>query len=588
MIRAAVFIGVDRAGNLQPLRDAATGARRMHDWAITQGMADGRHAKLVTDADGRRVRPDAVYDAIKELVDGPGVDQLILYFAGHGVNINRGEQWLLSEAPAYTAAAVNVAGSVELARYCGIQHVIVISDACRTAPAGIQAQNVRGVDVFPNETASDRAKPVDQFFACALGRTAAEIQDPAVSARSYRALYTDALLDALTGRRPEVLESSASPDEEDLYVRPWRLQAYLEAELPRLVRAKRLQHRVNQSPDAIITSDRTWLARVPAPPRRGSRPPAIGGNLPAAPPTLRSITQSLFASVLVAGRSVLDRELEVARGLPLPGTAHIAATVERIATPFGPDHVRSGCGLKVRGAAMAEFHVPRGVTGRLTDDGEVLTVQLPVRRAVNAAIVFTDGSATLFPLLPDFLGELTFDDGDLVDVAYEPAVTSWRWAAFREKADEVRALRAVATASSLQGRLGLPTEGAAKIARRMQYAKSIDPTLAVHAAYAYHDREAVDEVRAMAGYQRDDLGVTFFDLELLGRTLVGRTISPRDTVMPFFPMLSQGWALLNAHRVRLPPQLDGVESALRGSLWTLFDEPAAGKLISAIRAEEIR
>src|SRR6185369_9246736 len=111
MIRAGVFIGVDKTGNLTKLRDAASGAQRMHQWALSQGIPDATHAKLITDSGGTKVTSDMVYDAIKELIDGPGVDQLIVYFAGHGVNINRGEHWLLTDAPVKTSAAVNVSGS---------------------------------------------------------------------------------------------------------------------------------------------------------------------------------------------------------------------------------------------------------------------------------------------------------------------------------------------------------------------------------------------------------------------------------------------------------------------------------------------
>ncbi len=259
MVRAGLFIGVDQSGGLQRLNDAAEGARRMHEWALTQGIPDQTHAKLITDAGGKKVHPDLIYDAIKAIIDGAGVDQLLLYFAGHGVNINRSEHWLLTDAPVRTSAAVNVSGSVELARYCGIQHVVIISDACRVAPDGIQAQNVRGIDVFPNDGAGDRAKPVDQFFACFLGKTAAELKDPATAAGNYSALYTNALLDALTGSRPDVLEPADPPGDSAQYVKPRKLESYLESEVPHRVKAMGLERKVNQNPDAIITSDASWL-----------------------------------------------------------------------------------------------------------------------------------------------------------------------------------------------------------------------------------------------------------------------------------------------------------------------------------------
>lgn len=75
---------------------------------------------------------DEIFDAVNEIVRSASTDQLIVYFAGHGVLINRNEHWLLSEAPRRANAAVNVSGSVELARFCGIRHVVFISDACRT------------------------------------------------------------------------------------------------------------------------------------------------------------------------------------------------------------------------------------------------------------------------------------------------------------------------------------------------------------------------------------------------------------------------------------------------------------------------
>src|SRR5688572_11941264 len=223
MRRAGVFIGVDRTGQLQTLNDAAAGAERVHRWALGQGMSDGTQAILITDRGGKKVTPDMIFDAIKSVIDGPGVDHLLVYFAGHGVNINRSEHWLLSDAPGRPSAAVNVAGSVELARYSGVPYVVFVSDACRTAPDGIQAQNVRGIDVFPNESGSDRAQPVDQFFACRLGKTSAEILDPAAAANGFSALYTTAFLDAISGRTPSLLDPGTEAGDPARYVKPARL-----------------------------------------------------------------------------------------------------------------------------------------------------------------------------------------------------------------------------------------------------------------------------------------------------------------------------------------------------------------------------
>src|SRR5262245_41488106 len=128
MVRAGIFIGVDKSGDLQKLNDAAAGAKSMYEWALKQGMADKTHAKLITDDDGKKVEPEAIADAVQDICGGAGVDQLIVYFAGHGINIH-GDRWLLSDAPVKSYAAVNLIGSVELARLCGVPHVVIISDA---------------------------------------------------------------------------------------------------------------------------------------------------------------------------------------------------------------------------------------------------------------------------------------------------------------------------------------------------------------------------------------------------------------------------------------------------------------------------
>jgi hypothetical protein len=180
MQRAAVLIGVSRSGTLPVLPAVIPSVKAMEGWALQQGM-QRELVKTLTDEAGPLV-PGAIKTAIRELVDMAVVEQLIVYFAGHGVNIRYGEYWLLSDAPNDTQAAVNVSGSVELARFCGIPHVIFFSDACRTAPEGIQAQYITGSEIFPNNGPGGLENSVDLFFACTLGRPAYEIQDPASSA----------------------------------------------------------------------------------------------------------------------------------------------------------------------------------------------------------------------------------------------------------------------------------------------------------------------------------------------------------------------------------------------------------------------
>ncbi|MCU7812869.1 MAG: caspase family protein, partial [Candidatus Thiodiazotropha sp. (ex Notomyrtea botanica)] len=155
MKRAAVVIGVDKTGGLPKLNDAAKGARRFAKWARAQGVDP---VKVITDQRAK-VTIGKVKDAVKNIVNKGNVEQLLVYFAGHGVNIRYSEYWLLSDAPDDPDEAVNVRGSALLAAYCGIPHVILISDACRTAADGIQAQFVTGGQIFPNEGGGGLEQP---------------------------------------------------------------------------------------------------------------------------------------------------------------------------------------------------------------------------------------------------------------------------------------------------------------------------------------------------------------------------------------------------------------------------------------------
>jgi hypothetical protein len=159
---------------------------------------------------------------------------------------------------------------------------------------------------------------------------------------------------------------------------------------------------------------------------------------------------------------------------------------------------------------------------------------------------------------------------------------------YRQQASEIRGLRAVASSASLHGRFHLERSDAAAVGQKMQVAKGVDPTLAVYAAYAYHDLGEVQRIREMSGYLRGDVGATFFDLELLARQLVDKPVEINSRVVPFTPLLSQGWAMLRAGRVQLHPALDRMQRAMRDSLWALYDSNGIANLKAAMASGAVR
>jgi hypothetical protein len=589
--RAAVLIGVDRSGQLPELHDAASGARRMEAWAKEQGF-DPIH--VFTDEGGAAVEVTDVKKAIFAIVEKQNAEQLLVYFAGHGVNIGYSERWLLSDAPRDTQAAVNVPGSALLAQNCGITHVVLMSDACRTAAAGIQAQSVTGSEIFPSGDAAGTANGVDQFYACTLGRPALEITDPNDAAGAFRALYTAAVLDGLQGSGCSVDWVSEASGRVG-YVRPWPLKQYLPGGVLAQIKAAKLIQSASQVPDAIITSPPdAWISRL-TDAGEGGGEPELPEPVPLTSPaavTTTGLSAELLRSTL-AGEPGADEILEgagfeelIAPPVAVRVVEEMTATAAQLATPFGPSHHETACGFKVRGARFLEGWSPRADVQKRAPDN--LVVVDAVWPGVSVLLKFEDGTGLSLPAIPGFITGLTVADGELVEVAYEPSDNNLdRWPDFEQRASEVRRLRGLASAATRDGVFRLTGEDAPRLARQMQYAKGLDPSLAVYAAYAYQDLHRLDLIREMSGYMRGDLGGRLFDVALLAREIDGTTVGTDPSVLSFMPMLSQGWALLSALRISLPPLLEGIQRWLLPSSWTLFAPPGVEQLGAVLQAGEV-
>lgn len=628
MIRAGVFIGVDRVGgDLPALKDAAAGAERMHAWASRAGIA----SELVIDRDDK-VTVDRVYDAMQRAIGTSGLDQLIVYFAGHGYNRFRREQWLLSDAPVRGNAAIDLAANVEIARYCGVRHVVFISDACRVPPQGLQAQNINGVEILPNDAVSASANPVDQFLACQLGKVAIEARDPALG---YRALYTGAILDAVEGRVAEVFAPLPTAGDEALYLLPRALRNHLRDAVPTRILSLGLLGAADQEPDAIITSENEWLARLDSVPATGTTqmpvlppgyqpsgpPPAVepsevfeedyepshrGGGGPfrklrdrlprrrprrshtgqpptyiPPPPLQRPVTVSPPATPVVmselttaavtgdAGRyNQMLQTLGASQGAQLASADIALLTNEWPAYDFG-----GAAGLRLRGAALRHV-VPRRAPAERHADGLAARVRVEAGRAEPVAVVLGDGTCCVVPVLPGMVTGLTWDDGELLDVSFEPV---------RQPPDpRVRALRAVAAASMRRGRFDLESLDPTAVRSAISTAGGTDPALALYASYAYYDLQREADIAGLSDAVLATQAVTLFDLELLAR----RSPDPRDPRVLFgLPLLGQGWSLVRALRTPLDDRARGLQDEVLDSVWSLYSPRAADRLVDLVRSQ---
>ena len=206
----------------------------------------------------------------------------------------------------------------------------------------------------------------------------------------------------------------------------------------------------------------------------------------------------------------------------------------------------------------------------------------------SVLLILEKGTGIMLPAIPGFIAALTVEGGELVNVAYEPSSNTWRWDEYQRKAKEIRELRAIVSSSLTRGLFRLERGDALEISRRMQYSKGIDPSLAIYAAYGYHDLQRRNLIREMKDFMQADLGAPFFDVALLSRALDNKAITVESKVLSPMPLLSQGWALLSAYRVELAPRIRNLQNRLLPSLWTMFDEQGAELARGAIDSGEIR
>ena len=616
--RAAVLIGVSRIRQLPWLPAVLPSILDMQQWVDEQGF---KPAVTLTD-EGQKLTAAQIFQTIDRILqDGPP-EQLIVYFAGHGVNLGRREYWLLSDAPRNSNEAVNVAGSAQLARTCGIGHVVFIADACRTAATGIGMQSITGQEIFPQVELDFAPRPVDLFYATRLGNPAYEHPDPEGSAERFSAVYTTTLLEALRGRPRTVLEWEDGADPPVGVVRPWPLSDHLEEEVARRAAALDRAGAIVQIPESIITSRPTaWLARLTDPP---PPPPAAPRQVVALPAQqhVAALARDALREVLGGadddtanappqeahdkprrrrrprrrawrwlGVAASTAATASAMGVTAPVTAAAAVTAAAVAwyasarrssATFGPDQVETGCGIKIEGAEVVSAESPGTDVEIVGAAGELIHVHKRTGVPATVLLRFRDGTSVLLPALDDFLGAVRIENDELFEISYEPSRNSRRFADGRAHLDLVRSLRTLLLNCRQYGVLRMTDDQAESLAKLVGTGIGIDPSLAVLAGYAFHDLHRDDLLQTLLELLDRDPGVAPFDVALLAGGLTGE--ADRALAVPMVPLLAEGWALLEAFRVPLPPQVLSLREHLVPSMWTHIDPSGFEQARAALRS----
>lgn len=593
MDRAIVLIGVSQTrGHLGRLEAVESAVDLMEQWARGQGIPADRIARI-TDGAGEPVTTHQIYRWVRHFVEQDPVEQLIVYFSGHGSLVGRAEFWHLSDAPADQNAAVNLTSSIETALYSSVRHVVFISDACRTVVRGMAQARMQGAGIFPNPIDDDDSREVDTFYATRLGAPALEVPVRVGANHVYKAAYTEVLSDVLRGTRPHLVERG--------FIRPLPLKKALKKLVPEYLRKHGLPVSVDQRPDALLYSgDQAWIARfdlgVPqagsnglvamissdaesgrsdsdelgpedGDPEDKSAPLSAEGLVSRAlchPFDDASLEIPPLHALSEQARDVLHKAVaavgEDVPGLEAPGLVVIGQRVQGVRCLEYDGAIKPGFGsVGATGSAdTATFHY-----------WEFPDLWTPKQ----AMVQLRDGSGLLVPVFHGCIATLKWDAEGRMALHYDPLYAQ----ADTDDMRQLQWLRAVVAEAAKQNVFEVDKTSAQALDERMAKLQFLDPALALYAAYAYREIGEIDRIRELRDYMFQRLGVHLFDLALLSRDLLRGPYTPTD-FMPATPLLSTGWVLMDALGHTLPAELRSLRQYDTGQLWAHYSPQGMQRL----------
>jgi hypothetical protein len=587
MKKAAVVIGVNKTGHLNPLNASVSGAKDFATWAAEQSY----DVTLITDEDGTPVTVRDIFKAVATVVYAKTYSQLLIFFSGHGqLRGPSDELWLLTDAPDNPNEAVNVTGSISLARQSGLEHVVFISDACRSRPDGDLRAGVHGGVIFPGVRSTTAQAAIDEFYATMPGAVALEV--PASEAeRNFHAIFTTCILNGLRGDDPMTHEQMTTLPGQPWTVPSWKLDDYLDSKVPEV--AASINVTINQVPDNRVTSRAPkFLAEIPPPP----------AEIPTVPPTtpqpsgIKKLVAA-FNKSLNAGMGELPSDTQADSSKLILGPA-----IKKLIDASGRQSFETHTGFSVIGESvklviMADLDSPL-LPGHpdLFQEGDPNVWHIRVRsdNAVTAArsvlIQFANGYGTLLAIIPGCIGTVLVEQGRVVNVNYMPSRGTPEFDEYQKNEKEIDRQRAIIAAAASRG-IFRPEQGVEwSAANYLRFHKRLDPTLGLYAAYAYNQAGDIAEVKSVYNYMRNDHPAVLFDVALLAGELVPEMIPKQEawTVSPACPMLTQGWAYLDSYLEWLPKAIVDVRTCLVPGLWTTFTSRGCEILSKAIQTKQIQ
>ncbi len=424
MRKALVAIGVDKTATDFPLlKAAALGASQMADWGRQQGF----DITLLSDSGGKEVLLGDVYKAITAIVKQQVYKQLVVYFSGHGILLSPDtEVWLLSGALDSPNEAINVSGSIVAARTCGIEHVVFVSDACRSMPVGFRMGMVSPGVVFPTRTPKPPLPEVDVFYATLPGDPALEVP-PDEAESSFRGLLTGCLLTALKGSPSAVVDKFDDAGTLRRVVASRPLKAHLVQAVPDAASAVSIK--LVQNPDVRVESALPkYLAELSTTTgdieEADSADDGILASSGSAKPEALSwqMTKSWKASVWGAHYQDLGP-------IKVPEIEGLRTSVDNIVQSVGRRSFETRTGFTVHGIPVLYAKTTGDIEHcdifRENDASQVRTFpEFDIKRlsAKRATLIrLADGSGLVLPVLTGYIGTVSMENGHVSTVNFTPS-----------------------------------------------------------------------------------------------------------------------------------------------------------------------
>lgn len=580
MRKALVAIGVDRTSSGFPLlRAAYAGASKMSAW----GRAQGFDVTAFPEKSEGTVSVNEVFKAIDAIVAANIYSQLIIYFSGHGILLSPdAEVWLLSDAMDNPNEAINVSGSIVAARTCGIEHVVFVSDACRSMPAGFRMGMVNPGVIFPSRRPRAPMPEVDVFYATLPGDPALEVP-PDAARDAFRGLLTDCLLQGLGGTPQTLIEKLDDAGTQRRVVASRPLKGYLIQAVPEAASAVSIK--LQQNPDVRVESALPkFISEIVGEPVL--EVPMLEGvavskefALPAETVSfaLRKSWRSAVQPLHPFGPDTID----------IPDVGDVKKSVDQIVHAAGRVSFETRTGFTVHGTSIF-FAAVTGIGCSVFEENGAFHVRVHEDyhgdrfqyRKRSAIIQFAGGSGVVLAVLQGYIGTVVVDGDRVATVNYTPSRGTPNYLLYSATSAELEQRRAFVAVAARHGSFRFDSKAAVYTAMYLRRLKQIDPTLGLYAAYAYAQAGDDEGVLSVHDYMSHEPQPVLFDVAMLALQR-SDDIAPNLDFTPWMPMLTQGWMLLGKFSDAMPEPLRKARQYLLPALWTTFAPEGVEILVKA-------